>query len=102
MKHFINSVNRDWFKGYFTALLVVAVFAVLFSCLGGCATLTDQERYEQANAEVLRLEAFDAYTAACEAWGGKVLIKRMTWAPRYCATRTCPPNRDDFVSCATL
>ncbi len=68
--------------------------------LSGCGTMpTDQQRYERANAEVLRLEAFVVFTAQCERHGGMVAIVRREWAPRHCAWRTCPPGRTDIVRC---
>lgn len=72
---------------------------IILGACAGCATpLTD---YERADREVLRLEAFVVYEAACEAAGGMIEITRHEWTPRYCASRACPPGRTDAVRCVS-
>ena len=70
---------------------------IILLLLSGCATpLTE---YERADREVMRLEAFYRFEAQCAAQGGMIEITRWSWVPRSCASRTCPPNRDDAVRC---
>ena len=80
-------------------MLIMITLLMLAGC--GAMPTTDQQRYERANAEVLRLEAFAIFEVQCKRQGGNIEIRRREWMPRYCTWRKCPPGRMDSVRCVS-
>lgn len=79
--------------------LLSLVFLIL---LGGCASvpLTDEERYEREDREILRIEQFYREEKACRDSGGIMVIKRWgTTARQHVSGKLQPPRRWDSYGC---
>jgi len=81
---------------WFGLIMMVCLVATCSGCAG---TLTEDQKYERAEKEILRLEAFEMWSADCVGKGARVQITRRSFTPRHCRYIACPPARGDRVEC---
>ncbi len=79
-------------------ILILTLFLALSI---GCAPLTEAQKYENQNREILRIEKYYKFKERCK---GTIEIKRSGYLHHDCMTgrKDCPPRQGEFYTCVGI